>query len=375
MALARSPQPEPPQASGGLLAWWLGELQALLPRRWREPPPRRGALLLMPDGSLLRVYERRRQRLQALPSLPLAGGGTADREVRQALARHRRAVLLVLRPEDGLACTDILPASAEDALPRIMAHKIDLLTPWPAEQVYAAQRVVKHRADGTIEVLLAAAPRRIVDEARARLTALGLAPTAVDLALDEDFAATGATAGVDLLHAEAAPARGSRIGRRLGAILLLGVLLLGGWAGYEIHLRRQRLLERQAFAAALEQRLADLPGLRAEIEGLRAQADFLAAERRRRPSPVVVLEVLSRLLPDGVWLSELQMEDRELIVTGLAEDASALIPLVEASPHFAQVRFHMPSTRVRVRAADGTEQEVERFSLRAVIDPAAEPGL
>ena len=59
----------------------------------------------------------------------------------------------------------------------------------------------------------------------------------------------------------------------------------------------------------------------------------------------------------------------------MAEDASTLIPLVEGAPEFEQVRFQAPSTRVTVRGADDGEREVERFALRAVVDPAAEPGL
>jgi hypothetical protein len=58
-------------------------------------------------------------------------------------------------------------------------------------------------------------------------------------------------------------------------------------------------------------------------------------------------------------------------MAGMAEDASALIPLVEAAPEFAQVRFLAPSTKMTVRGADGSEREVERFSLRAVVEPMA----
>ena len=41
---------------------------------------------------------------------------------------------------------------------------------------------------------------------------------------------------------------------------------------------------------------------------MRAQARFLADDRRSRPSPLLVLEVLSRLLPDTVWLTEITLD-------------------------------------------------------------------
>jgi hypothetical protein len=127
--------------------------------------------------------------------------------------------------------------------------------------------------------------------------------------------------------------------------------------------------------AGLEQRLADLPDLRNRIEALRAQARFFADDRNSRPSPLLVLEVLSRLLPDTVWLTDASLDGRELSISGLAEDASALIPLVERAPEFEQTRFLSPSTRVTVSDPVGGERQVERFALRAVVDPAAEPAL
>ena len=67
------------------------------------------------------------------------------------------ATVLVLGEEDALTYLDVLPGSAEGDLGRIMAHKLDLLTPWSAEQGYAAQKVIGRRRDGMLEVLLAAA--------------------------------------------------------------------------------------------------------------------------------------------------------------------------------------------------------------------------
>jgi hypothetical protein len=125
----------------------------------------------------------------------------------------------------------------------------------------------------------------------------------------------------------------------------------------------------------MERRLADLPELRARIDAMQEEASFLVNDRRSRPSPLIVLEVLSRLLPDTVWLTDIQLENRELVITGMAEDASALIPLVEGAPEFERARFQLPSTRVRVRTPDDGEREVERFALSALVDPGVEPDL
>jgi general secretion pathway protein L len=376
MALARSRQPE--LESAGPLAWWLEELRALLPRRWRESGSRRHTLLLQLERPFARVYERRGRRLESLGSLVLPESGAdaasppADARLRRALAQHRDATLLVLGPDDALTVTDVLPAAAEGDLARIMAHKLDLLTPWSAEQGYAAQKVLGRRRDGMMEVLLAAVSRARLDQLLSQLATAGVTPTAVDVALDTDLQRT---AGVDLLRAGNPERRGRGLLIAMLVLVMAGIAAAVGWAGWQVY-QRHALLSSQALQTAeLERRLADLPELRARVEAMRAQAGFLAADRRSRPSPLLVLEVLSRLLPDTVWLTEVTLDGTELAISGMAEEASALIPLVEGAPEFEQVRFQAPSTRVTARGADGSEREVERFALRAVVDPAAEPGL
>jgi general secretion pathway protein L len=202
---------------------------------------------------------------------------------------------------------------------------------------------------------------------------LGVRPAAVDVALPGGEGAR--TAGVDLLRGGGGGPvrRGPGLLRMLILLLTLALMVGAGLVGWQIYQRQRMLAEQARLAAGLEQRLADLPELRARIEAMRAQARFLADDRSSRPSPLLVLEALSRLLPDTVWLTEATLDGNEVAVSGMAEDASALIPLVEAAPEFEQVRFQAPSTRVTVRGVDGAERQVERFALRAVVDPAAEP--
>ena len=303
MALARPGQPEP---DGGFLAWWLGELRGLLPRRWREAGQRRHTLLLQVERPFARVYERRGRRLESVGSLVVPDGGAEasspqlEPRLRRTLAQHKDATLLVLGEDDALTCTDLLPAAAEGDLARIMGHKLDLLTPWSAEQGYAAQKVLGRRRDGMLEVLVAAASRPRLDELLRGLAAVGVRPAAVDVALAGDGQRT---AGVDLLRGSTPERRGPRLLGILFVTLLLAVAGSVVLVGWQIYQGQHLLAEQTRLADGLEQRLSDLPELRMRVDALRAQARFLADDRGSRPSPLLVLEVLSRLLPDTVWLT------------------------------------------------------------------------
>ena len=81
---------------------------------------------------------------------------------------------------------------------------------------------------------------------------------------------------------------------------------------------------------------------------------------------------LSRLLPDTAWLSDLTIQGNIVTINGYADDAAAVLALIEGSPQFSQAEFRSPSTRERVPLPDGTEREVSRYSLSARAEPLRE---
>lgn len=356
---------------GVLWRWWLDELRALLPAR---PPgaalvPR--AVIALYERSSVRLAIRRGQRLDKLgsirlpdPARPELGGvDPGAGPILQRVRRSRLPVVLRLPAATGLVCQDVLPASAERELAAIMGNKIDLLTPWPAEQVHADQRIDR-RDDGQLAVSLVVAPRAAVAEARRRLVALGLEPRGVDLVEDDPWALPT----VDLAHGLVQSRRGTRWLAVAALVLLIPTLVAGLGLGQQILARKALIAERQQQVDALEQRLADLPELRASLEALRSETRFVAERQREAPSPLIVLEALSELLPDSVWLSDLTIEGGNVTLNGFADDAAAVLGLVEGSPYFAGAEFRAPSTRERVPLPDGSEREVSRFSVAARIE-------
>ncbi len=69
-------------------------------------------------------------------------------------------------------------------------------------------------------------------------------------------------------------------------------------------------------------------------------------------------------MPNGAYLSNLRYRAGLLEVQGSAENASALIPLLERSPVFQNVGFNAPSNRGR--------DNRETFSLKADIEKSKE---
>ncbi len=370
----------PQAASGGFLRWWLDELGSALPRRMAPARAPRQGYLLRRQGEALEVLRQRGRGAASLgllelpPPLPATTDddvlpphalSPAARGLVDTLTQRKVPAVLLLEHGDGLLCADTLPAGAEADVERIMPHRVDLLTPWPQDRVLAGYRVTGRTKDGQLEVRLGVAPKARVEPVLARLAAYGVTLDAVDLAGED-----GEPSGLNLLGTK--PKGGGRRWRNLGLLALLVLLAGGAFAGLDAYEAYQQLAARERFAAALDQRLADLSQLTSDVDALRKTAIFIPDQQRATPSPTVVLEVLSRLLPDSVWLDTVTLDGHEVTLSGYAEDAAQVLPIIESSPHFKEAQFRAPSTRVTVPGPGGGTREVERFSLSAKVQPMAD---
>ena len=76
----------------------------------------------------------------------------------------------------------------------------------------------------------------------------------------------------------------------------------------------------------------------------------------------MILEALSKMLPDDTHLTEFRIEDGKVQIVGLAGDASQLIPLIEQSRQFTRATFFAPT----VRGPNGGES----FHIEAHLEPS-----
>ena len=86
----------------------------------------------------------------------------------------------------------------------------------------------------------------------------------------------------------------------------------------------------------------------------------LIQKRIEGPVATLIIEELSRVLPDDTYLTEIDLAGKKIRFSGVSRDATALVRLVESSGRLSDASFFAPTTR------DATEAG-EKFHIEATV--------
>jgi len=257
-------------------------------------------------------------------------------------AARRRFITFEL-PVDEVAVQKIsVPARAGEFLAGIVHNQIDRLSPWQGDQVaYGFFAASSAKDPGNLDVRVLMTSRAAVDTARTQLAAAGLA---VDRVLARDQESESPV--VLWSRLDGAAATEQKLMRRSIAadmIALLGLTIaVSGWAQFSAAAMRSDSDDFADRSAALQRQLE---GGRSASGTSSDPAEQAWNLKEMAPSAVMILEALSRTIPDAAYLSEFSLQNATVRVTGLTDDAPSLIAPLEKSGKFADVHFFAPTTR------------------------------
>nr|WP_225737214.1 PilN domain-containing protein [Dyella acidiphila] len=322
----------------GFLAWWGGELRALLPTRWQAFFSGGNVwCLLRHDGGQWHV-RRNGQPQTAAPWSDVLDAAAQQAMLNTAVAgvdRQDLRLALCLAPDTVLRRRLLLPEAARDNLRQIGAFEMDRQTPFRPEQVYYDLRELPGPAPaGRIAAELVAAPRSAVDAKLEHLRNAGIAIDAVDLC-DGDK-----RLGVNLLPPQMA--RVHRDPRRrlnlalAGAALLLLLLCLGQW----LHNREDALTAMQAQVDDMHGDAQKVSDLRKQLEDSAGASGFLARRKTDAVAVVDVLQDLTARIPDDTWLERFTVDSSgHLGMQGQSAKAASLIDVLQTSKLITGANF------------------------------------
>ena len=291
------------------------------------------------------------------PSLRIDESGMADPispQTRSLLARS--SVDVMLSPSHFIFRSLELPQGARQFLDGVVRSQIDRLTPWPANEAAFGWSEPTDAGNGQIAVTVAATARSLVAPiARAAMAAradqvrmstlVGEGQSSVIPVFAQDISSGSGGQGLPRCPIAGLALSGLAFAVSLGAWLVIGRADDARMADLQNRIaeRRSELMNRRGPAAE---------------EALKA----LQARKWATPAAVMVLEALSKTLPDDAHLTELRIEGGKVQIGGSATNAPALIRLIEQSRHFTQATFFAPT----VRGPSGGES----FHIEAHIEPS-----
>jgi general secretion pathway protein L len=263
-----------------------------------------------------------------------------------------------LQPRHVLFRALDFPRQAADFLDGMIRAQIDRVTPWTAgDAVFGFSPPVPAPND-RVAVMLAATSRQKILPVLQFATGLGAATAAGWVA------APAESESKEPIRLFELPLGGASSWMadlpRLLRLTLLGCgmaaavsLVVSAYLGSTLDAEQQDLQHRIA-----QRRTA----LRLNKAGGGSAETLLAKRKQTLPASVVVLEAVSRVLPDSTYVTELRIEGDKVQVVGMTQDAPSLIRLMEQSPQFSKATFFAPTTRA-------PNEPGERFHIEAHLAP------
>ncbi len=349
------------EAVGWAVSWWLSELAALVPQRFKPDREKAPTVLEVSAGETVLVLAGRNATHPT--RIPLAGVDPEDDRRRVQAARHRRGsgeAIIRLDQSAVLECRVTLPLSAERSLRPILENQLERLVPLPADQVeFEYQIVGRSTAARTLSVRLVVATRATIDRALNMARSVGLAPRSVITpSTGSDSALTLWRPGRD----EAATATQRRLRRGLETAAIVLCLVAYGSYVYRLDIVREQLRHDVAVATKASVATRDLVNRIAEVDS----AVALLQRRQAELDPLLLLTELTTLVPDTMWVSQLSLRGRTIEMIGYAPRVADLISRIEDHRIFHDPKFRSPITMT----PDGMSERFDvSFDIRVETRP------
>ena len=339
--------------AGQFFRWWGEELRELLPGRLRERMQyaRRRLLMRVTNEEIVLSIENADE-IQSLEAL------TTDQDIQLLQQRFRELLIqheltevsrdLLLSEDDVLNTKVTMPLAAEANLRQALAYEMDRHTPFEAADVFYSWRILsRDREAGQLHFELYVTPRKPVEASIEILKRLGLAPTGIDVAVNDGTLAK--PLGINLLP-EAL--RFHIVNQRDRVNWMVGVatlLLLVFVMAQSLWLRENQIEAIEQAIDSVRAEAMSVQQIRKQIDDAREAAGFLQSRKIENGYKVELLAELTRVLPEDTYLDRLTLNSDAVQMQGKSSNAQILIELVNDSPFFENTSFRGP-TRLDTRS-------------------------
>ena len=338
-------------------SWWCKELGALWAPFSNRVAKTKAGLTLDTTGRLWTLTHHKGSQLRPLGQALFDDVNSADQQkaissmVRKAKAYGSRLKVL-LASDTVLRKILEMPLVADVDLRQALYFEIDRQTPFCPDDVYFDYRVIEKRPQlKRVTLELTVVPRGIADEILGKVEALGFRPSGLDVAIGS----TPGGSGINLLKPQEPGARRQRSSLSWAFVACQMILLIA-----VVYIPVSQL---SALDASLDAEVAQAKdkaqrtlSTRNELDRSIKAASFLDQKKLQAPTIILVLNELTKAIPDNTWLSTISEDNNEFKISGYSTAAAELISALDSAPIFKDPAFSSPIVQ-------DPQTKLERFDI------------
>lgn len=250
-----------------------------------------------------------------------------------------------------------LPASTEENLYEVIQYEMDRYTPFNKDDVYFDYRVEDRIKDKElIKVLLIVIRKEVLNPVVHAIENSSLHLQRINIINAQN--PTASLQNVKLLRSHNDLGGTQKSSIKWLAAAALGLLLVTGLTPLVINYMHISKLKSEL--QELEETVNEVKNLQSEYIKMQNQVGYLVDIKDKNPSIIELLNLLTVSIPDHTYVRRLSLEGGLLSIQGTSASAAGLIPIIDNSGMFDDIRFAAPVTQSR---ADGLEQ----YSITAQI--------
>ena len=233
-----------------------------------------------------------------------------------------------------------LPLATEENLENVISYEIDRYTPFKKDDVYFNVNVKERdKKEKKIIVILSVIRRRILDEVLEF-------SKACDISVGEIYrVGNGEEEKINFIGflGDVNPSSKSSSANKLlwllVALLMAGALIMPIAKNYLIGQKLNNEL------TIMQGEMTEARELLAQFKNAKNNVSMVEKLNLNNTKVIKLLNDVSKIIPDDTSLSRFALEEGVVRIQGISDSASKLIPLLDASENFDEVRFVAPVTQ------------------------------
>jgi general secretion pathway protein L len=260
-------------------------------------------------------------------------------------ADGKKVVVKYLLPNDEALVRKIaLPVAAKENLDEVIGFELDKYVPFSADQVQISYKINNDIVDENKLLLdLAVITKQKLLSVLNTCEEKSIALDSIDVNTDGTDLAPSFL-GVNLLPNENRKQNNNFNLKLNGALVLVLIGLIYFIMHTSIENKRQKIEKLSETNAELQKQARESKLLKKDLKDAIVSSKFLQNQKINHPKIVTLIMDITTKLPDTTYLTKLKIDQEELEISGLSDNANILVPELDKSSNWYAPLLKGPTT-------------------------------